>query len=63
MLEHGYDGIEKALGKKTAPGGSGSAFNEIVSGQGVEILEEEDLSEEELAERLFDQFGDSTLGG
>ena len=63
MLEHGYDGIEKALGKKPAPGGSGSAFNEIVSGQGVEILEEEDLSEEELAERLFDQFGDSTLGG
>ena len=38
MLEHGYDGIEKALGKKPAPGGSGSAFNEIVSGQGVEIL-------------------------
>ena len=26
-------------------------------------ISEEDLSEEELAERLFDQFGDSTLGG
>ena len=31
MLKHGYYGYEKAIGSKPAPGGAGSAFNEIVS--------------------------------
>lgn len=63
MLEHGYNGIEDALGKKPAPGNPGSAFNEIVSGEGIHMLDENsDMSEQELAQKMFDQFGSSGLG-
>ena len=63
MLEHGYNGMEDATGTKPAPGNPGSAFNEIVSGEGVHMLEENpDMSEQELAQQMFDQFGSSVLG-
>ena len=63
MLEHGYNGIEDALGKKPAPGNPGSAFNEIVSGEGIHMLDESpNMSEQELAQKMFDQFGGSGLG-
>ena len=63
MLEHGYNGIEDALGKKPAPGNPGSAFNEIVSGEGIHMLDENpNMSEQELAQKMFDQFGGSGLG-
>ena len=63
VLKYGYNGMEDATGRKPAPGTPGSAFNEITSGEGVKMLEEdENLSEEELAAKMFDQFGDSALG-
>jgi hypothetical protein len=63
VLKYGYNGMEDATGRKPAPGTPGSAFNEITSGEGVKILEgNENLSEEELAAKIFDQFGDSALG-
>ena len=63
MLEHGYNGMEDKTGTKPAPGNPGSAFNEIVSGEGVHMLEENpDMSEQELAQQMFDQFGSSALG-
>ena len=39
MLKHGFSGYQKATKKRPAPGSAGSAFNEIVSGEGVKILE------------------------
>ena len=63
MLEHGYNGIEDATGNKPAPGNPGSAFNEIISGEGIHILNENpNMSEEELAQKMFDEFGNTTLG-
>ena len=74
MLEHGFDGykdfakennIKGKDGKpaKPAPGSAGSAFNEIVTGQGVEILEENpEMTVEELAIRNYNQFGGTALG-
>ena len=63
MLKHGYGGYEKAIGSKPAPGGAGSAFNEIVSGEGVHILSENpDMSEEELAIEFYEQTKDTALG-
>jgi hypothetical protein len=74
MLEHGFDGykdfakendIKGKDGKpaKPAPGSAGSAFNEIVTGQGVEILEENpEMTAEELAIRNYNQFGRTELG-
>jgi len=63
MLKHGYYGYEKAIGSKPAPGGAGSAFNEIVSGEGVHILSENpDMSEEELAMEMYEQTKDTALG-
>jgi len=48
MIKYGYTGYQKATGKKPAPGGAGSAFNEIISCEGAKILEKyPDLSEEE----------------
>ena len=38
MLTHGFGGYQKATGKKPAKGSAGSAFQEIVSGQGVKML-------------------------
>ena len=63
MLEHGYDGFEDATGTKPALGNAGSAFNEIVSGQGVKMLHNNpELSEEELALAMYESFGETTLG-
>ena len=63
VLKHGYNGMEDATGRKPAPGTPGSAFNEITSGEGVKMLEEdESLSEKELAQKIFNQFGSSALG-
>ena len=63
VLMHGYNGMEDATGRKPAPGTPGSAFNEIVSGEGVKMLEEDDsLDEKQLAQKLYDQFGSSALG-
>lgn len=63
MLNHGFDGFEKATGGTPAPGNAGSAFNEIVSGQGVKMLNSNpDMSEEELAMSMYKAFGESALG-
>ena len=63
MLEHGYNGIEDATGNKPAPGNPGSAFNEIISGEGIHILNENpNMSEQELTQKMFDEFGNTTLG-
>tara|TARA_Y100001963_G_C6781019_1_gene449860 strand:- start:206 stop:2368 length:2163 start_codon:yes stop_codon:yes gene_type:complete len=63
MLDHGYNGMEDATGTKPAPGNPGSAFNEIVSGEGIHMLNENpNMSEQELAQQMFDQFGSSGLG-
>ena len=62
VLELGFAGFEDTKGEKPAPGNAGSAFNEIVSGQGVEILDDDPtMSEEDLASRLYNQFGETAL--
>jgi len=63
VLKYGYNGMEEATGRKPAPGTPGSAFNEITSGEAVKMLEEdENLSDKELAQKIFNQFGSSALG-
>ena len=63
VLEFGYKGYEKKTGKKPAPGGSGSAFNEIVSGELIHVLKENpNMTEEELAQYCQERFGNTTLG-
>jgi len=63
MLKYGYGGYEKATGSKPAPGGAGSAFNEIMSGEGVHKLNENpDMTEEELAMWMYEQTKGTTLG-
>ena len=74
ILQHGYDGARKYYEKegikdidggekKPAPGNAGSAFNEIVSGEGVQILTNNpDMTEEELAREMFNDFGGTALG-
>jgi hypothetical protein len=63
MLKHGFSGYEKATGRKPAPGSAGSAFNEIASGQGVHMLDENpNMSEEELARKMYNQYKDTGLG-
>ena len=63
-LEHGYEDFEKDAGRgKPAPGNAGSMFNEIISGEGTSILEQEpDLEEEDLARTLYDQYCGTKLG-
>ena len=40
-----------------------SYYDEIVSGEGIHLMEQNpNMSEQELAQQMFDQFGDSTLG-
>ena len=46
-----------------APGNAGSNFNENMSNEGALILEQEDLSEDELTEILFNRVKDTKLGG
>jgi|TARA_R110000822_G_scaffold66700_2_gene162713 hypothetical protein len=63
MLDVGYGGYEKKTGSKPAPGGPGSAFNEIVSGELVLILEKyPDMTEDELADYSHKRFGNTKLG-
>ena len=63
MLKFGYKNFKKETGTKPAPGGAGSAFNEIMSGEGVHILEENsDMTDEELAMKLYEMSEDTTLG-
>ena len=63
MLKYGFGGYEKATGRKPAPGSAGSAFNEIVSGQGVNMLDENpNMSEGELARKMYNQYKDTALG-
>ena len=57
-LEFGYAKGEDWV----APGNAGSNFNENMSNEGALILQEEDLSEEELSEVLFNKVKDTTLG-
>ena len=46
MLTHGFRGYNEATGKKPAKGSAGSAFQEIVSGQGVKMLFNENKTSE-----------------
>ena len=63
MLKYGFDGYQAATKKKPAPGSKGSAFNEIISGEGVKILEKyPDLSETELTRVIVKQFCGTKLG-
>ena len=63
VLKYGYDGMEAATGRKAAPGNNGSAFNEVVSGQGVRLLHENpEMTEEELVDEMFNTFGQTKLG-
>jgi len=63
MFKYGYGNYEKSTGEKPAPGGAGSAFNEIMSGEGVRILEENpDMTEEELAREMYNKTKDTVLG-
>lgn len=63
MFKYGFSGYEKSTGRKPAPGSAGSAFNEIVSGEGVHILSENpNMTEEELARKMYDQYKETALG-
>ena len=63
MLKYGFGGYQAATKKKPAPGSKGSAFNEIISGEGVKILEKHpDLSEMELTRVIVKQFCGTKLG-
>ena len=63
VIKYGYKGYEGETGKKPAPGNEGSAFNEILSGEGAEILEKySDLSAQELTKILVKQFCGTALG-
>ena len=75
VLEHGFDGVKEYYEKngikaedgkgfkKPAPGSAGSAFNEIVSGEGIHILHANpNMTEEELAEKMFNEYGQTGLG-
>ena len=63
MFKYGYGGYKKATGSKPAPGGAGSAFNEIMSGEGVHTLEKNpEMTEEELARDMYEKTKDTALG-
>mgnify|MGYP001213658156 FL=1 len=63
MFKYGYKKFEKATGTKPAPGGAGSAFNEIVSGEGVHLLKKNpNISDEELAKKMYELTEDTALG-
>ena len=59
-LEYGTKNKEKF---KPAPGNAGSMMGEILSGEGFFHLDENpDLSDDELAQKLYDQIEDTKLG-
>lgn len=63
MFKYGYKNFQKNTGTKPAPGGAGSAFNEIMSGEGVHILEKNpDMTEEELVREMYNKTKDTELG-
>ena len=63
MFKYGFKGYQKGTGKRPAPGSAGSAFNEIASGEGVHILNENpNMGEEELARKMYEQYKDTALG-
>jgi len=63
VIEYGIANYEKNTGKKPAPGGPGSAFNEIASGEGVHLLMNNDeMTTEDLAQTMYDTYKDSELG-
>ena len=63
MFKYGYSNYQKNTGEKPAPGGAGSAFNEIMSGEGVHTLEKNpDMTEEELARDMYEKTKDTALG-
>lgn len=63
MLKYGYSGYEKNTGSKPAPGGAGSAFNEIISGEGVHVLRKNpNMTDEELAMKMYEMTEDTPLG-
>lgn len=63
MFKYGFKGYQKGTGKRPAPGSAGSAFNEIVSGEGVHmIMENPNISEEELARKMYEQYQETALG-
>jgi len=63
MFKYGFSGYQKGTGKRPAPGSPGSAFNEIVSGEGIHILNENpNMTEEELARKMYDQYKETALG-
>jgi hypothetical protein len=63
MLKYGFSGYTKATGKKPAPGSPGSAFNEIMSGNGVHNLKKNpDLTESELVEIMYNETIKTKLG-
>ena len=64
MFKYGFSGYQKGTGKRPAPGSAGSAFNEIVSGEGIHMLgENPNMTEEELARKMYNQYKDTALGG
>jgi hypothetical protein len=63
MFKYGFKGYLAATGKKPAPGSAGSAFNEIASGEGVHMIDENpNISEEDIARKMYNQFNDTELG-
>ena len=63
MFKYGFGGYQSNTGKPPAPGSAGSAFNEIASGEGVHMLKEDpDMSEEELARKMYEQYKETALG-
>jgi len=63
MFKYGFSGYQKGTGKRPAPGSAGSAFNEIASGEGVHMLNENpNMSEEDLARKMYEQYLDTALG-
>jgi|14BtaG_2_1085337.scaffolds.fasta_scaffold00288_15 hypothetical protein len=63
MFKYGFSGYQKGTGKRPAPGSPGSAFNEIASGEGIHMLNENpNMTEEELARKMYDQYKETALG-
>ena len=63
MFKYGYGKFQKNTGTKPAPGGAGSAFNEIMSGEGVHMLKENsNMSEQELAMKMYEKVKNTELG-
>lgn len=63
MFKYGFKGYLKGTGSKPAPGSAGSAFNEIASGEGVHMIDENpNITEEELARKMYEEYKETKLG-